>query len=184
MKKAYISYILALLLFGSNGMIASCIALSGMEIVLYRTLLGALLLTFFFVSGKNKWTFYKKKKQSLYLLVSGIAMGLSWMFLYEAYDKIGVSVSSLLHYCGPVIVMLFAPVVFKEKLTVSKMAGFFFVLMGIILVNGKLINESNHLWGMFCGVMSAMMYVWLFLIKKRQKFQDLRILCCNWQLAV
>lgn len=92
MKSAYISYILALLLFGSNGIIASYIALSG------------------------------------------VAMGLSWMFLYEAYNRIGVSISSLLYYCGPVIVILLAPIVFKEKLTVHKLVGLFSVFIGIIFV--------------------------------------------------
>ena len=84
-------------------------------------------------------------------------MGTSWMFLYEAYQQIGVSLASLLYYCGPVIIMILSPVIFKERLTASKVAGFLVVLLGIVLVNGKLAEKGNA-WGLFCGAMSALMY--------------------------
>lgn len=167
MRKAYISYILALLLFGSNGIIASYIALSSTEIVLYRTFIGSVLLIFLFLITKNKWSFYKNKKHFSYLALSGIAMGLSWMFLYEAYDQIGVSVSSLLYYCGPVIVMVLAPIVFKEKLVMRKIVGFVAVLIGIILVNGNLVNGNNNIFGILCGVMSAVMYSFMVIFNKK-----------------
>ena len=46
-------------------------------------------------------------------------MGISWLFLFEAYRRIGVSIASLGYYCGPVIVMALAPVMFHEKLTLE-----------------------------------------------------------------
>ena len=57
------------------------------------------------------------------LIISGIAMGGSWIFLYEAYQQIGVSIASLSYYCGPVIVMALTPVLFKENLTLIKITG-------------------------------------------------------------
>ena len=44
-------------------------------------------------------------------------MGISWLFLFEAYRRIGVSIASLGYYCGPVIAL--APVMFHEKLTLE-----------------------------------------------------------------
>ena len=44
MKRSYFKYIIGLLLFGSNGIVASYIALSSYEIVLLRTLIGSLFL--------------------------------------------------------------------------------------------------------------------------------------------
>ena len=136
-NKAFFKYIFALLLFGSNGIVASFIDLSSQNIVLLRTLIGSILLiAIFFISG-GKLTFYKNKKQFLFLAVSGIAMGTSWMFLYEAYTRIGVSIASLLYYCGPVIVMALSPLLFKEKLTANKVLGFLAVVIGVILINGN-----------------------------------------------
>ena len=52
MRTAYCKYILALLLFGSNGVVASHIGLSSYEIVLLRSVLGgAVLAAIYFLSG-------------------------------------------------------------------------------------------------------------------------------------
>ena len=110
--KSYFKYILALLLFGSNGVVASHIALTSYEIVWLRTLIGSLFLIVLFLLSKGRFTFVQKKKDFLFLAISGAAMGISWMFLYEAYQQIGVSLSSLLYYCGPVIVMVLSPFLF------------------------------------------------------------------------
>lgn len=49
MKKNYFKYILALLLFGSNGIVASHIDNASYEIVFMRTLIGSLLLIALFL---------------------------------------------------------------------------------------------------------------------------------------
>ena len=54
MKKSYIKYFTALLLFGSNGIVASLINLSSYEIVLLRTLIGSALLMAIFSLGRGK----------------------------------------------------------------------------------------------------------------------------------
>ena len=56
-------------------------------------------------------------------------MGGNWLFLYEAYQQIGVGTASLLCYCGPVIVMALAPILFHESLTLHKCLGLLVVLL-------------------------------------------------------
>lgn len=167
MNRSYFKYIFGLLLFGSNGIVASYIALSSYEIVLLRTLIGSLLLIILFFIGKGKLTFYRHKKQFIWLAVSGIAMGASWIFLYEAYARIGVSISSLLYYCGPVIVMVLSPLLFKEKLTASKAIGFLSVLCGVFLVNGNALDGSSDTIGILCGLFSAVMYAFMVIFNKK-----------------
>ena len=55
MKRAYCKYIFSLLLFGTNGIVASGISLTSYEIVLFRTLIGAVLLFIVFrlTGGKS-----------------------------------------------------------------------------------------------------------------------------------
>jgi len=166
MNKALFKYILALLLFGSNGIVASRIDLSSYEIVLLRTLIGSLLLIAIFFLGRGKLTFWKYKKDFAFLTVSGIAMGTSWMFLYEAYAQIGVSIASLCYYCGPVIVMILSPLLFKEKLTCTKIIGFLAVLIGIFLVNGYGAVAANR-FGLLCGLASAVMYAFMVIFNKK-----------------
>lgn len=169
MKRSYFKYIAALLLFGSNGIVANGISNSSYEIVLLRTIIGSLLLTAVFILKKEKLTFYKKKREAMFLVASGIAMGISWMFLYEAYQQIGVSIASLYYYCGPVIVMALSPILFKEKLTWSKIAGFFAVLCGIFLVNGHASAKGGSGWGLICGILSAVMYALMVISNKKAK---------------
>ena len=167
-KLPFFKYLLALLMFGTNGIVASHIDLSSYEIVLLRTFIGSLfLVAIFFLTG-GKQSFYKHKKQSAFLAVSCIAMGASWMFLYEAYSQIGVSISSLLYYCGPVIVMVLSPLLSKERLTLPKITGFIAVLAGICLVNGNISGQLNK-WGIFCGLMSAVMYAFMVICNKKAK---------------
>lgn len=167
-KKAFIKYLCALLLFGLNGIVASQIALSSYEIVFLRTLIGSSLLIVLFLFGKGTFHLKENRRDALFITLSGIAMGTSWMFLYEAYQQIGVSLASLLYYCGPVIVMVLSPLIFHERLTWPKLAGFLIVLVGIALVNGKVAGERNA-WGLFCGAMSAVMYFLMVTLNKQSR---------------
>ncbi len=168
-SKAFIKYISALLLFGLNGIVASHIPMNSYEIVFLRTLIGSILLIALFLIGKGKFHIKEYKKDTLFIVLSGVAMGTSWMFLYEAYQQIGVSLSSLLYYCGPVIVMILSPLIFREKLTAPKLFGFATVLVGIFLVNGNATQSSSNPWGLFCGAMSAVMYFFMVTLNKQSK---------------
>lgn len=163
-----LKYLSALLLFGLNGIVASQIAMGSYEIVFLRTMIGSILLILLFMLGKGRFHLREQKRDSLFILLSGIAMGASWMFLYEAYQQIGVSLASLLYYCGPVIVMVLSPLIFKEKLTMPKVIGFLIVLAGIFLVNGHSSGRGNA-WGLFCGAMSAVMYSFMVTLNKQSR---------------
>jgi drug/metabolite transporter (DMT)-like permease len=166
-KESYYRYFAALLMFGMNGIVASHIALSSYEIVFTRTLIGSLLLIAIYTLTRQKVHLFQDKKHTLCLITSGIAMGTSWMFLYEAYQRIRVSIASLAYYCGPVIVMILAPILFREKLTWARVAGFLTVLIGMFCVNAQAWNETKTAWGLFCGIMSAVMYAFMVVFNKK-----------------
>lgn len=166
-NKAVFGYIAALLLFGSNGIVASYISLSSYEIVFTRTLIGSLFLSLIFISFKQKVQFWNNKSHCLYLVVSGVAMGASWMFLYEAYAQIGVSIATLAYYCGPVIVMVLSPMIFKEKMTAAKLLGFLAVLLGMFCVNGQALLQGNFSWGLIFGILSAFTYAVMVIFNKK-----------------
>lgn len=164
----YIKYILALLLFGSNGIVAQQIDMDSTNIVLVRTFIGSiLLLNIFYLSG-NKMDFRSTDKKSLvYLTVSGIAMGCSWMFLYSAYQQIGVGIASLLYYTGPIIVMILSPIIFKEKLTIQKCICFAVVLIGVFLLNIQQGKSELKSTGFILGILSAVMYSIMVIANKK-----------------
>lgn len=166
--KPLAKYLCALLLFGLNGIVASNIAMSSYEIVFLRTMIGAALLAALFVLGGGGLHAGQHRRDALFIVLSGVAMGGNWIFLYEAYQQVGVGIATLLCYCGPVIVMALSPLVFGERLTAPKLAGFVVVLLGVVLVNGEAAGELN-VWGVFCGVMSAVMYALMIVLNKQSR---------------
>jgi drug/metabolite transporter (DMT)-like permease len=167
MKNAYIKYITSLLLFGSNGIVASYILLNSYEIVFLRTLIGSLFLILVFAMSKQKLHLWDNKTHLQYLAVSGVAMGASWIFLFEAYTQIGVSIATLAYYCGPVMVMLLSPFIFKERMTNAKLLGFLAVITGMLCVNGQALIQGKVSWGLVYGILSAIMYAVMLIFNKK-----------------
>lgn len=167
MKQAYMKYILGLLLFGSNGVISSYISLNSYEIVLMRTILGSAFLILILWLSRQKLQILRYKREIPYMLLSGIALAMNWMFLFEGYDQVGVSISILLCYCGPILVMIVSPFFFNEKITAPKIIGFCSVMVGMFLINGQSIQDGKSLWGIFCGAMAAVTYVVMIVSNKK-----------------
>lgn len=167
MKREHVKYILSLLLFGSNGIVASKIALSSYEIVYLRVGIGCLLLLTAFLLQRRKWKAKKYPKELGYVAFSGMIMGIEWMLLYEAYQQIGVGLATLLLYCGPALVMALAPICFQERLDRQKCLGLGVVLLGLLLINGFASQEGKSTFGLFCGLLSAVMYAGMVISNKK-----------------
>lgn len=174
MKRTYMKYICALILFGSNGLVSHGIGLPTHMIVLVRTLIGSLLLWAILFLQKNKLNFIRYRRDCFFLALSGVAMGVSWLFLYRAYSLIGVSVASLCYYCGPVFVMALSPWILKEKSSGAKLVCFAVVLAGIVLVNGSLFGTPANKTGVCFGLLAALSYSALVICnKKNEKIRGL-----------
>lgn len=167
MSRASRKYLLSLLVFGSNGIIASQISLPSWQIVLLRTLLGGALLALIVLGAHKCPAFLDHPRDTAHLAASGAALGVGWIFLFEAYRLIGVGIASLSYYCGPVIVMALSPVLFHERLTPAKLLGFAAVICGVFLVVAQGQGASLSPWGLICGGMSAVMYAVMVICSKR-----------------
>lgn len=166
MNNGLFTYLAALLLFGSNGIIAAAIALPSSDIVLLRTFLGALsLVTVLAITQRHKLQAPSRPREAAALL-SGAALGASWIFLFRAYQTIGVGVSSLLYYCGPIIVMALSPLIFGEKLTGGKIAGFIAVACGAFLIAAQGLGGNMPIAGIVCGIASAFCYALMVIASK------------------
>lgn len=162
-----VTYLAALLLFGSNGIIAAAIALPSSDIVLLRTFLGALSLVIILVTTqRHKLQAPSRPREAAALILSGAALGASWIFLFRAYQTIGVGISSLLYYCGPIIVMALSPLIFGEKLTGGKITGFIAVACGAFLITAQGLGGNMPIAGIACGIASAFCYALMVIASK------------------
>lgn len=167
MKSAYVTYVASLLLFGSNGIVASQIGLASGQIVLMRTLMGALALGAVLLLARRGMSFLHNRRSLACLVLSGAALGASWLFLYEAYRLVGVGVASLAYYCGPVIVMALSPLLFGERLTKQKVMGFAAVLCGVALVSSRALQSGGDVRGLVFGGVAAVLFAVMVIFNKK-----------------
>ncbi len=169
MKDSYIKFILATVIFGTNGIIASHIALSSYEIVLCRTVLGGAFLLILALCRRQWHVLFTAPRRSLvWLVLSGIFLAGNWLFLYEAYQQIGVSLATLICYFGPVLIMILSRFVFHEPFTLPKVAGMIIVTGGMICINGADFQANGLSWGLVCGLLCALCFALLIVAMKKQ----------------
>ena len=162
----YAAYILSLLLFGTNGLYVAHISLASSHIVLFRTLIGGFMLTLL-VLLRGGFALGDVRAELVPLLFGGIALGLNWVALFGAYRLLNVSLATLIYYVGPMLVILFSPLLFREKLTGIKLAAVVLVAFGLLLISGSIAAGGLSIPGLLTAAASALFYAALIVFNKR-----------------
>ena len=163
---SYGMYILAMLIFGTNGYLVAHLSLQGSQIVLVRTLVGGLLLTAI-VLLRGGFDREAVRAEWRDLLFGGVALGLNWVALFTAYRLLNVSLATLIYYAGPMLVLLFSPLLFRESLTPQKIAAVAIVAAGLFCITGSITSAGMSLTGLLAAVLSALFYASLIIFNKR-----------------
>ena len=166
---ALLQHLFSLVIFGTNGTLSRYINLPSCGIVLYRTILAVLVLFTVFTLSGHKFTFLRHKRDLMFILLSGFVQSTEWFLMYESYRHIDVGVATLLTYCGPVIVIALSPIIFKETLTVRKLAYLVVVLFGVLFLNRGVGGSGNIKFGLLCAVSSAFCYAGMVICNKQSK---------------
>ena len=161
----------AMAIWGTIGYFVRHIAVSSAELALYRAVMAALLLTGYFVFSRTRISLKAIGKELPLLLLSGMAMGVNWILLFEAYKYTTVSVATLSYYFAPVLVTLACPILFKEKLGKLQWLCFCMSTLGLALITGlgDLSAGSSHLTGVAFGLGAAVLYASVMLLNKTIK---------------
>ena len=167
--KSKIQFSLSMVIFGTIGIFVRYINLESSEIALLRGLIGSLFLlgVVFFTRQRLSWE--KIKKNALLLLVSGVALGANWIFLFEAYRNTTIANAALSYYFAPVFILCLSPFVLKEKLSPRKIVCIGIAVLGMFLIVGSGGNGAaggNNLQGILCGLTAAGFYASLMLLNK------------------
>lgn len=159
--------ITSMTIFGTLGIFVRNIPVSSGELALYRAILAALLISVFLILTKQKIPFANIKKEVPLLLASGIAMGINWILLFEAYKYTTVSVATLSYYFAPVIVTVVCPILFKEKLTRKQIICFIMSTIGLVLITGiSNVGNGRDFVGILFGLGAACFYATVILTNK------------------
>lgn len=166
--KSRLMLIISMTVFGTIGLFVRYIPLSSGEIALYRAVLAALLIGAYLTIGRQKIPFKSIKKELPLLLISGMAMGINWILLFEAYKYTTVSVATLSYYFAPVIVTVVCPFLFREKLGLKQVTCFIMSTIGLVLITGigDLSGSNSHLTGILLGLGAACFYATVIFLNK------------------
>ncbi len=165
--------IVSMVIFGTLAPFVRNINVSSGELALYRAILAAVLIGLFLLITRQKIPFGKIKKDIPLLLFSGIAMGINWILLFEAYKYTTVSVATLSYYFAPVIVTVVSPLLFREKLTAKQIICFVMSTAGLVLITGiGDISGNEHIVGILFGLGAAVFYATVVLLNKFIKNVD------------
>ena len=158
-KKSAALMAAAMAIFGTIAPFVRCIPVSSGELALYRAVLAAVLIGVFLLATKQKIPFGEIKKEVPLLLLSGAAMGINWILLFQAYQYTTVSVATLSYYFAPVIVTAACPILFKEKLSSKQILCFIMSTAGLVMITGLgQTGGGKDLQGILFGLGAAVFY--------------------------
>lgn len=87
-----------------------------------------------FSKGKHKELKTLDKHELVFIILSGIATGASWLFYYYAIQKGTVSVVVPIDKMSVLVTVIFSYIVFKEKLSKKALIGLCLMLLGTLIM--------------------------------------------------
>lgn len=167
LKSPRLMLIASMAIFGTLGLFVRNIPVSSGELALYRAVMATIMIGAFLVITKQKIPFANIKKEIPLLLASGVAMGINWILLFEAYKYTTVSVATLSYYFAPVIVTVVCPIIFREKMTGKQIICFIMSTLGLVLITGiGDVGGGSDFIGILFGLGAAVFYATVILLNK------------------
>ena len=162
--------ITSMLIFGTIGIFRRHIPVSSGFLAFSRGLLGTLFLLLFLRLRGRPFRITMGRRKALLFALSGAAMGINWILLFEAYNFTSVSIATLCYYMQPTIVILLSPLFFRESLTPRKILCAAVSVFGMVLVSGVIGGapaQGNDLKGIVFGLGAAALYASVVILNKK-----------------
>lgn len=163
-----IMLIVAMCIYGSIGLVRKSVALSSSLIALSRSVIGAIFLIVALLLRKQKVDTTKIKKNFVYLVISALALGFNWVFLFESYSYLSVATATLIYYFAPTIVIFVSVPLFKDKLTLKHILCTIISLVGMIFISGVLQSEFTlSVSGILLAVGAMLLYATVIVLNRK-----------------
>lgn len=162
-----------MILFGSIGLFVRYIPLPSAVTALARGLIGTLFLVGFSFIRKEKPSGKAIKENLPLLMLSGAAIGINWVCLFEAYRYTTIATATVCYYLAPIFVIIGAMIFCKERLSLKKAFCVAAAFFGTGLVSGIFTGDGGGspkaLLGIVFGITAAFFYATVILMNKAIK---------------
>ena len=168
--RARASLITSMCIWGTIGLVRRYLPVPSGFLAMMRGLAGAaFLLLLVYLRGKtlsrsairaNGWR----------LAISGAMIGFNWILLFEAYRFTTVAIAELCYYMAPVFILIAAPFLLHERLTLRKILCVSAALLGMALVSDVFHSASvaaGQWRGILLGLAAAVLYAAVVLLNKQ-----------------
>lgn len=162
--------ILSMVIFGTVGIFRRFIPAPSSHIALIRGIIGTVVLIGYMLLTKKSIDRAAVQRNFWALLYSGAAIGFNWILLFEAYCYTSVATATLCYYLAPILVIIGASIILKERLSMRKILCTAAALVGMVFVSGVLetgISSISEMKGILYGLGAAVLYASVILTNKQ-----------------
>ena len=169
MNRSKLQLLSAMGIFGTIGLFVRYLPLSSAAIAFFRGVMGVVLLILVMAVTRQKPDMPAVRKNLVLLTVSGAAIGINWILLFEAYRYTTVATATVCYYLAPLFLLLASPLL-GERLTAKKLGCIGIALTGLMFVSGVLegsLPTPEEWTGIACGVGAAVLYASVMVLNKK-----------------
>ena len=177
MKKEYIYAIISVLLWSTTATVTKLLLgnLDSMQILLLGSLFAVI---FLFIINCIKGNLKEIKNYKLKDYFKIFIIGILGTFLYNLFLYLGIntmqaSQAFIINYLWPIMTVIFACLILKEKITIRKIIAIIISFVGVIIVssNGNLLNiEKSSIIGTIYCILAAISYGLFSVLNKKQNY--------------
>jgi len=164
--------LIAAILWASSGTMGKALFASGVrpsELVQVRVTLSMALLAVAYGIFSRKFLKIRVKDIGYFLVLGGVTMaGVQFTYFY-AISKIQVAAAILLEYLAPILIAFYSILLWKERLSASKLIALVLAIAGCFLVVGGYSIEILHMnrLGILSGLAAAVCFAGYTLLGER-----------------
>lgn len=168
MKSDSIKYLLAVTIYGTIGLFIHYVNASSEFIVFCRGAIGSLFIATVMLIKRQKIDFKAISSNLSLLAMSGVCLGLNWVFLFSGYKR-ALALTSLCNYTAPLFVVIISTLFLKEKINFKQIICIITSFVGVVLISGIFDSRGVDLYCIVCGMLAAACFVGLVLLNRRFK---------------
>ena len=169
----------ATFIWGSTPLMGIFSSLPSGVFVFFRVLFAFPFIFYFAIKRAGVKEFFKLRP-FWPLLISGIALGVNWIFFFWALEYADVSTTVTIYYAGPIISLLLASVFLKERLNIYIIISIFLAFLGVVVSAGG-IHFSK---GVIIALLAAISYGALGFFSKIATMHHRAVAVTAWQILI
>jgi drug/metabolite transporter (DMT)-like permease len=171
--RGIVEMIAAQLIFGTAGWLVVASGVPVLDVIFWRCLLGAItLLGVCLLMGLFRRDAISLRQAGIAAL-AGVLLTTGWLLLFGSLSRASISIATAVYHTQPFILVGLGALLFKEKVTLGRMAWLVIAFVGMILiVQGKPGGDnggSDYLTGVLMSFGAAFCYALVAILTMRLK---------------